>query len=212
MQSHHPEVSRQGASLLGIIKIWNISNSTTTNQSAWYNRLICEPRTLAHGIVSILRARLFYLKSRNWRVVDYFHIWDRASIPGHARNIFCVHRSSYGFQHSHSSRTGFISQLKNSLLLEVMFTIYLTLNRESSRTSNRRENVYIFLTPLFASYSYSRNAKRVLQKPVRETHAPIERLGRDHSMVSSPEPLGLICNTATYLRRTEHVCSKLDLK
>ena len=106
----------------------------------------------------------------------------------------------------------FITQLKNSLLLEVMFTIYLTLNREISRTSNRRENVYIFLTPLYASYNYSRNAKRVLQKPVRETHAPIERLGRDHSMVSSPEPLGLICNMATYLRRTEQVCSKLDLK
>ena len=143
--------------------------------------------------------------------MDYFHIWDRASIPGHARNIFCVHISSYGFQHSHSSRPGFITQLKNSLLLEVMFTIYLTPNRESSRTSNRRENVYIFLTPLCASYNYSRNAKRVLQKPVRETHSPIERLGRDHSMVSSPEPLGSICNMATYLRRTEHVCSKLDL-
>ena len=86
-----PVPNHPGASLLGIIKIWNISKSTTTNQSAWYNRLICEPRTLAHGIVSILRARLFYLTSRNWRVVDYFHIWDRASIPGHARTIFCVH-------------------------------------------------------------------------------------------------------------------------
>ena len=32
---YHPEVSRHGASLLGIIKISNISKSTATNQSAW---------------------------------------------------------------------------------------------------------------------------------------------------------------------------------
>ena len=32
---YHPEVSRQGASLLRIIKISNISKSTATNQSAW---------------------------------------------------------------------------------------------------------------------------------------------------------------------------------
>ena len=32
---YHPEVSRQGASLLGIIKISNISKSTATNHSAW---------------------------------------------------------------------------------------------------------------------------------------------------------------------------------
>ena len=92
------------------------------------SRLTNEPRTLAPGIVSISRACLFYSKARNWRVVDYFHIWHRASIPGHARTIFCVHVSSYGFQHSHSSCSGFITQLKYSLLLEVIFTIYLTHN------------------------------------------------------------------------------------
>ena len=42
-----------GASLLGIIKIWNISQSTATNQSAWYSRLANELRTLAPGISSI---------------------------------------------------------------------------------------------------------------------------------------------------------------
>ena len=67
---YHPEVSRQGASLLGIIKISNIIKSTATNQSAWYSRLICEPRTLAHGIVSMLRACRLAIA----RVVDYFHI------------------------------------------------------------------------------------------------------------------------------------------
>ena len=92
-----------GASLLGIIKIWNISRSTATNQSAWYNRLISEPRTLAPGIVSMLRACRLAIA----RVVDYFHIEDRASIPGQARTISCVHISSYGFQHSHSSMSRF---------------------------------------------------------------------------------------------------------
>ena len=58
------------------------------------SRLTNEPWTLAPGIVSISRACLFYSKARNWRVVHYFHIWDRASIPGHARTIFCVHVSS----------------------------------------------------------------------------------------------------------------------
>ena len=33
------------------------------------------------------------------------------------------------------------------------------------------------LTQLDAFYEYSRNAKRVLRKFARETHAPIERLG-----------------------------------
>ena len=71
---YHPEVSLRelavschdpGASLLGIIKIWNISKSTATNQSAWYSRLTNEPRTLAPGIVSMSRACLFYLKAHN---------------------------------------------------------------------------------------------------------------------------------------------------
>ena len=35
----------------------------------------------------------------------------------------------------------------------------------------------IFLTLLSAFYEYSRNAKRVLGKLARATHAPIERLG-----------------------------------
>ena len=42
-----------GAFLLGIIKIWNISKFTATNQSAWYSRLANEPRTLAPWIGSI---------------------------------------------------------------------------------------------------------------------------------------------------------------
>ena len=37
--------------------------------------------------------------------------------------------------------------------------------------------MFIFLTPLSAFYEYSRNTKRVLRKPARETHAPTERLG-----------------------------------
>ena len=54
-----------GATLLGIIKISNISKSTATNQSEWYSRLTNEPRTLAPAIVSMSRACLFYLKARN---------------------------------------------------------------------------------------------------------------------------------------------------
>ena len=119
---HHP-----GASLLGIIKIWNISKSTTTNQSAWYNRLTSEPRTLAHGIVSMLRTCRLAVA----RVVDYFHIEDRVSIPGHARTIFCVHVSSLwvsALTFLYSGCSGFITQWKYSLLLEVIFSIYLTHN------------------------------------------------------------------------------------
>ena len=37
--------------------------------------------------------------------------------------------------------------------------------------------MFIFLTPLSASYEYSRDAKRVLRKLARETQAQIERLG-----------------------------------
>ena len=37
--------------------------------------------------------------------------------------------------------------------------------------------MFIFLIPFSAFYEYSRNAKRVLENPARETHAPIERLG-----------------------------------
>ena len=37
--------------------------------------------------------------------------------------------------------------------------------------------MFIFLTALSASYEYSRDAKRVLRKLARETHALIERLG-----------------------------------
>ena len=37
--------------------------------------------------------------------------------------------------------------------------------------------MFIVLTPLSASYEYSRDAKRVLRKLARETHALIERLG-----------------------------------
>ena len=39
--------------LLGTIKIWNISKSMATNQSAWYSRLANESRTLAPRIGSI---------------------------------------------------------------------------------------------------------------------------------------------------------------
>ena len=55
------------------------------------------------------------------------------------------------------------------------------------------------LTQLDAFYEYSRNAKRVLRKFARETHAPIERLG------STSNGDGLYDHT-------DHVCSKLDLK
>ena len=55
------------------------------------------------------------------------------------------------------------------------------------------------LTPLDAFYENSRNAKRVLRKFARETHAPMERLG------SKSNGDGLYDHT-------DHVCTKLDLK
>ena len=70
------------------------------------------------------------LQARNW-VVDYFHIEDRASITGHAQTIFCVHVSSLwvsALTFLYSGCSGFITQWKYSLLLEVIFTIYLTHN------------------------------------------------------------------------------------
>ena len=95
-----------GATLLG--KIWNISKSTATNQSEWYSRLTNEPRSLAPGIVSKLRACLFYLKARNCKgsgllshLRSYFDSWACAN------HILRSH--SYGFQHSHSSCSGFIT-------------------------------------------------------------------------------------------------------
>ena len=53
--------------LLGTIKIWNISKSMATNQSAWYSRLANESRTLALGIGSIGHFRVppgLYFKER----------------------------------------------------------------------------------------------------------------------------------------------------
>ena len=41
------------ASLLGIIKTWNISKSTATNQSSWFSHLTNEPQILAPRIGSI---------------------------------------------------------------------------------------------------------------------------------------------------------------
>ena len=80
--------------------------------------------------------------------------------------------------------------------VEVLVTVrsniyYLShslLDRQSSGTSKREWKSFIFLTPLSAFKSdngtgafyenmYSKNAKRVLRKPARETHAPIKRLG-----------------------------------
>ena len=55
------------------------------------------------------------------------------------------------------------------------------------------------LTQLDAFYEYSRNAKRVLRKFARETHAPIERLGSQS-------------NGDGLYDHTDHVCTKLDLK
>ena len=55
------------------------------------------------------------------------------------------------------------------------------------------------LTQLDAFYENSRNAKRVLRKFARETHASIERLG------SKSNGDGLYDHT-------DHVCTKLDLK
>ena len=55
------------------------------------------------------------------------------------------------------------------------------------------------LTQLDAFYENSRNAKRVLRKFARATHAPIERLG------SKSNGDGLYDHT-------DHVCTKLDLK
>ena len=79
----------------------------------------------------MLRACQFHLKARNCKGSGLLsHLRERASILGNARTIFWVHISSYGFQHSHSSCAGFITQLKYSSFLEVIivFTIYLTHN------------------------------------------------------------------------------------
>ena len=45
--------------------------------------------------------------------------------------------------------------------------------------------MFIFLTPFSAFYEYSRNTKRVLGKPTRETHAPIERLGSNETNMAT---------------------------
>ena len=58
----------------------------------------------------------------------------------------------------------------------IYYLFHSLINRESLWTRNKHEHV-IFLTPLSAFYEYSRNARRVVRKPARETHAPIERLG-----------------------------------
>ena len=77
---------------------------------------------------------------------------------------------------------GYTTQLKYSSLLEVIFTIVSLITRESSWTSNKHENVYFADRPRhkarFTSTRETRNElKRVLQKPAREMHEPIERLG-----------------------------------
>ena len=82
-----------------------------------------------------------------------------------------------------------------SLLLEVIFTIYLTRNRQSSWTSNKRENVYFPDSMHCARFTIARETRNeYCETPVRETQS------RDWVLNET--------NMATY----EHVCSKLDLK
>ena len=56
------------------------------------------------------------------RLVDYFHIKDRASIPEHSRTIFYVYISSHGFQHSDSTLCWFHYSVE--VLVTVRSNIY----------------------------------------------------------------------------------------
>ena len=87
---------------------------------------------------------------------------------------------------------GFITRLKYSSLLEVIFTTVSLTTRESSWTDNKHENVYF--------PDRQRQKARFMQKPAREMHTPIERLGSKRNQYGD----GLL--------RLVHVWSKLDLK
>ena len=124
---------------------------------------------------------LFYLKARNfsgnWLLSHLRSCFDSWACANH---ILRSHKPM-GFSSHIPHCAGFITPVE--VLVTVRSNIYYLslslLDHQRSGTSKREWKLFIFLPPLSSFYEnmYSKNAKRVLRKPARETHAPIERLG-----------------------------------
>ena len=165
-----------GASLSGIIKIWK---STATNQSAWYNCLIHEPRTPAPGYrfnsmlmtdslpilhkCSLFQGRglLSHLRScfDSWASANYIlcsHLVPRVRTALSSCKRDCVHISSHWLITVTCWFHYFVE-----VLVTVRSNIYYLSDPLIAKVYEQvlGLKMFIFLRPLSAFYECSRNAK-----------------------------------------------------